>query len=482
MIGPSSLPVANRSSAEHHRNDQEEEDSYPSQAQALLLGKVSFAVASVASFFLTDTTAFQSIIYTGRDIGSKNVVRTRTNMDIYIGRMRERSFRRKYRMHKEAFWTLLEIIERNLPNTGEKRKRGAVPNGPISKAARLSMALRYFSGGDPLDIADIHGVADDEVLNSVWDIVDAIHQSTELNISFPETHYDQIQCSQGFKVKSRIDIDCCVGCIDGMLVWMNQPSGKDQKVIGFGPTKFFCGRKKKFGLNMMGVCDSQRRFIWVEVNMPGAASDFYAFDESILKQKLESPGFLRPGLCLLGDNAYVNSTYMCTPWRNVSQGPKDSMNFFHSQVRINIECAFGILVHRWGILRKPMPVNISVGKISSLVLVLCKLHNYCIVKKCNVDRPYEGDVANIMIQGGLFLPRMDDINDASWEYNSRDRLNDLLDGGAHMDDHTESQRRQYRHLRQLDKPCHRILAEVITMGYERPDHSRERLQAGSDDR
>ncbi|KAL3803836.1 hypothetical protein HJC23_003998 [Cyclotella cryptica] len=230
------------------------------------------------------------------------------------------------------------------------------------------MALRYVSGGDPLDIADLHGVADDEVLNSVWDIIDAIHLTPEMNITFPETYHDQIECAQGFKVKSRMDIDCCVGCIDEMLFWINQPSAKDQKVIGFGPTKVFCGRKKKFGLNMMGVCDSQRRVIWVEVNMPGAASDFYAFDKSVVKQKLKATGFLFP-------------------------------------VRINIECSFGILVHRWGIL--------------------------------------------------------------------------LLDGGVHMDDHTEAQRRQYRH--DLDKPCHKILAEVIRMGYERPNYSWERLQAGENE-
>eukprot|EP00804_Cyclotella_cryptica_P016660 CCRYP_001974-RA/>CCRYP_001974-RA protein AED:0.27 eAED:0.27 QI:0/-1/0/1/-1/0/1/0/139 len=138
-----------------------------------------------------------------------------------------------------------------------------------------------------------------------------------MNITFPETYHDQIECAQGFKVKSRMDIDCCVGCIDEMLFWINQPSAKDQKVIGFGPTKVFCGRKKKFGLNMMGVCDSQRRVIWVEVNMPGAASDFYAFDKSVVKQKLKATGFLFPGLCLFGDSACVNSTYMCTPWRNV---------------------------------------------------------------------------------------------------------------------------------------------------------------------
>lgn len=383
-------------------------------------------------------------------------------------------------MSKEAFWTLLDIIEKHLPSTGEKRKRGATPNGPITKAARLSMALRYFAGGDPLDIVEVHGVGDDEVTNSAWNVVDAIHKSPELDIKFPETHEEQVQCARGFKAKSQILIDCCLGAIDGMLVWMNKPNITDQKVIGFGPAKFFCGRKMKYGLNMMGVCDSRRRFIWVEVNMPGAASDFYAFDESALKAKLESDGFLRPGLCLFGDNAYVNTPYMCTPWRNVSRGPKDAMNFFHSQLRINIECNFGILVHRWGMLRKPMPVNLEVRKISSLVLALCKLHNYCIDKRCEeVDAPSDSDLFNIAMDGGLFLPRMDNSRNAFWEYSNEDRLDALLDGGAHMDDHTQAQRRQYRY--DADKPCNKILAEVVKMGYERPDYSRDMLDAEKDD-
>ena len=104
---------------------------------------------------------------------------------------------------------------------------------------------------------------------------------------------------------------CCVGATDGMLIWMNKPSTTDQKVIGFGPSKFFCGQKKKYGLNMMGVCDSKRRFIWVEVLMPGSASDFYAFDETGLEKKLDKEGFLCPDFCLFGDNAYINCIYIC---------------------------------------------------------------------------------------------------------------------------------------------------------------------------
>ena len=137
-------------------------------------------------------------------------------MDSYLTSMDESFFQRKYRMNKISFFRLLDILSDHLPVTGEKRKRGTVPNGPITKCARLSMALRYCAGGDPLDIADIHGVGQGEVLSSVWGVVDAIHLSPELDIKFPEDHVAQTEVAEGFKAKSTIGINCCVGAIDGI--------------------------------------------------------------------------------------------------------------------------------------------------------------------------------------------------------------------------------------------------------------------------
>ena len=47
-------------------------------------------------------------------------------------------------------------------------------------------------------------------------------------------------------------------------------------------------------------------------------------------------------------------------------------------MHINIEYTFGILVHRWGCLRKPPPSNISLPKIVALVRRFCLLHSFCI--------------------------------------------------------------------------------------------------------
>ena len=81
----------------------------------------------------------------------------------------------------------------------------------------------------------------------------------------------------------------------------------------------------------------------VSISHPGATSDYFAFVTSPLRYKLETPGFLAPGLVLFGDNAYVSNEYMVTPYRNVKSGPKDAFNFFQSQLRIRIECAFGLI-------------------------------------------------------------------------------------------------------------------------------------------
>jgi hypothetical protein len=234
-------------------------------------------------------------------------------------------------------------------NDRHGRSTGSVPNGPITHSARLSMALRIAAGGDPLDIASNHGVNDDEPMESFWAVVDAIHASPQLDIKFPTTDEEQQKLADEFKCKSSVGICHCVGAIDGILIWIHKPTASDCEALGFGPIKFFCGRKKKYGLNMQAVCDARRRFLWVDLKYPGSTSDFFAFDQSSLKRQLEEAGFLKHGLCLFGDAAYSNAPYMCTPFRSAA-GTRDDFNFFQSQLRINIECAFGMLVHRFGML------------------------------------------------------------------------------------------------------------------------------------
>ena len=190
---------------------------------------------------------------------------------------------------------------------------------------------------------------------------------------------------------------------------------------------------------------------------------------------INKEGFLRPGLALFGDNVYVNSPFMCVPFRKVAGGtPEDAFNFFQLQVRINIECAFGILVHCFGILRKPIPMSIDIKKTTRLVLALCKLHNFCIDQTdSGLEHAHKVDVPNLMRSGGIYCPRVDQGGSVTWTYgfavNSKDRLDTLLDGSKHIDNHTREDRHRYRWRSHLPKDF--IFRQVRSNRYTRPPRS-----------
>jgi hypothetical protein len=321
------------------------------------------------------------------------------------------------------------------------------------------MALRFMAGGDKLDISGLHGTGPDEVYNSLWMVMDAVNDTEALDIVFPSCHEKQKEMAQEFTAKSKCGFDNCVAAKDGMLVWTDSPS-ESMDDMGIGQGKFYNGRKKKYGLNMQAICDANRRFLDVYVGHPGSASDYTVWLDSPIREKIEkTPGFLRPGLVIYGDNAYVNTMTTVSPFKAVSSGPKDAFNFYHSQLRITIEGAFGTLVHRWGCLRKPMP-QFSVSKITRLVVVLCKLHNYCI--DCNLSSasptPLAEDQFNISSEGGYAM------------LSSNSRVNELLDAGDIIESGLIDRRRARSsalpptHL----LPIYDMLRHIETNGYQRP--------------
>jgi len=228
-----------------------------------------------------------------------------------------------------------------------------------------------------------------------------------------------------------------------MLFWINKPNQQSTREIGVGPKKFFCGRKKKYGITLQGICDHNRKFLDIEVGHPGSTSDYLGFTTSeIHKLLLMNIDFLAPNLTFFGDNANVNTEFMATPYKGSQQGCKDAYNFFHSQLCINIECAFGMLVHRWGVLRKPLPVNITVSKATQLVRALCILHNFCIDEKEPIaSLPPSEDVLPGMISGGF---AHDDAGSCP---------EPLMDTGHHFDD-----------AKATDLSWERLLAHITEMG------------------
>jgi hypothetical protein len=329
-------------------------------------------------------------------------------------------FRRAYRMSYQSFWTLHSKVGREIQNATERHGRTPsgsfnlstappppVPNGTISTSVRLAVAIRYFAGGSPYDLCGLFGISHSSVHDSVWIVVEAINNLQEFHISYPESHEEQRKIASGFKAKSQAGFDVCAGAIDGILIWTQKPSKPDCTRLQLGARKFFCGRKHKYGLNCQAVCDARGRFLDISICLGGASADCMAFERSGLYKKLEE-GILADDVCLFGDNAYLNTNYMATPYINsgrLSSGSRDNYNFYHSQLRIGIECAFGMWTERWAILRSAMPKNQRIHKTISLVNALAKLHNFCIdIQEGSAGDLHAKDYASLISNPNGYVP------------------------------------------------------------------------------
>jgi len=397
------------------------------------------------------------------------IERRRRSVDELFCELGPYYLKRAYRMNKDEFWALHRNIydkmkyniraPANKGVPGVDQTNGAV-NGLISSSIRLSAAIRFCAGGSPVDIALSHGICVKDVYKSLWRVVDAINSTKSMNIIFPSKE-EQKKLAAIAKEKSQASFSKVVGFTDGMLVWIEQPTKKECEKAGFGAAKFYCSRKKKYGLNMTGTCDIHKRFIDIDIKHPGSTSDYLAFAMSPLKERCDD-GEIENGYYLFGDCAYMNNNYMVTPYKN-STGfvDKDNFNFFHSQLRINIECAFGILVNRWTVLRRPMSSKIPIHKVSALTIALCKLHNFLIDSR--LERTLAGDVAHCLSSGGLvdLVSHSKDFPDASVPVA-------LLHGGQHFDDVPNELRRQRE--RNARRTLHRdvLCEEVRNAGLRRP--------------
>eukprot|EP00873_Tetraselmis_striata_P040662 jgi/Tetstr1/460926/TSEL_006078.t1 len=102
------------------------------------------------------------------------------------------------------------------------------------------------------------------------------------------------------------------------VVHIGHPNAKKVKNV-----KHYRNRKKFFSINLQAVADAHRRIIYYDLSTAGSTHDSLAWKMSPMR-------------------AGKDGVYL------------DNFNFYQSRIRINIECAFGLLVAKFGILRRAM--------------------------------------------------------------------------------------------------------------------------------
>lgn len=401
----------------------------------------------------------QASFIEGTRLGSFTIPRQRKTVEEVCRGLGAEEFRKFYRMSYHSFLKLSTMLE-----DGIKTAMGCygLPrtyiNGCICHTVRLAIALGYFSGVRLQAMVQIYNVGLTDARYSLWAVVDAVNQHNGLKIEYPTDHRVQREIAKKFENYSRAGFKGCAGCIDGLLIWISKPSRAECEKTKVDSEKYFCARKGKFGMNLQAICDVRGRFLDMSITQGGASSDYLAFIRSPIHYQLEN-GLLAPELHLFGDNAYVNTQYMATPYTKTKSGPKDNYNWCHSNVRIKIECSFGMLVHRWACLRMAIPMNVSIRKTTNLVMCLGKLHNFCINERDEALDSATLALQNLSVSNAYELETLG--NDLIPEQ--------MLHAGEHFDDFCEiGVQADNRTARRDILPRERMLAQVENLQIQRP--------------
>jgi hypothetical protein len=322
-----------------------------------------------------------------------------------------------YRMTPAHLWRLWQMIEKHMrPEPTLLHKAEAQSN----KIQRLKAALRYFAGGDPLEIqAEFSVLALSTLEECVWDVVDAIHSTSELEITFPESHDEQREIATGFElVKSDAGLNNCCGALGGMLLPTDTSSIKDDRKRD----TLFNKRKCLYGFNLQAICDHNGRFLEVCLESPGSASDFTAYKNSSFYHKLQTPRYVADGLHLYTHEYYPDDPLLLKP--SHLTGTKEAADEIHFQLRDQVDAAFSSLLQRWALLRRPLPGSLDMRRVKRLVYALCKLQNFSLDDSEFMPPLLAGDVVFGILNGAVML-------------NENFRPTRLLGAGQHLDDVNE---------------------------------------------
>ena len=308
--------------------------------------------------------------------------RKRTLWSPFIRSLGTDEFAKHHRISNSLFKKMHKKIRKHI-QTQSKYVRKSCCRGDVSRIdsrSRLSMLLKHLAGSKTQDIYLAHGVSRSAAVQAITTTMDAIVQEFPI-APFPFEDEAALQkLADGFKSKSTAGLFThVVSAFDGFLLRIcKRCIGKNSGVPD--PSKYYC-RKQYYAVNCQVSCDSNRKVTSLSMLSPGAVPDTLAHKKSSMHRAVVN-GRLPARFHFIGDNAYPDSDQMLTPctrpqMRQDTHGYMDNYNYYLSQLRINIECCFGMLVNKFAILQSPL-LTPKLATACKTFMVCCILHNLCI--------------------------------------------------------------------------------------------------------
>ncbi|XP_046862206.1 protein ALP1-like [Xenia sp. Carnegie-2017] len=253
-------------------------------------------------------------------------------------------------MSPQIFDELLALVGPSL------RRQDTQMRQSVGPAERLAITLRRLATGDsPQSIAFAYRRGASTVRAVVYDTCNALWRVlVPTYMKAPSQPSDWKKISEGFAYTW--NFPNCIGALDGK-------HNAIQALRNSGSLYF--NYKKHFSLVLMALCDSQYKFIFVDIGEAGRWSDGGVFANSqfgsaFLNGEMHLPADEPlPGTneslpyTVVADEAFPLKTWMMQPYpgRVLDCLQKRVFNYRLSRARRTIENTFGIMVSKWRILK-----------------------------------------------------------------------------------------------------------------------------------
>lgn len=321
--------------------------------------------------------------------------KTRVAFALFVEKTSAQHFRRMFRMPLESFNALCNRIvvavgedtfqpESKLFLSGSNE--WTVP--PIQGEVKVAVSIRMLAGGSHLDLILLFDISSGYIYVLFKQFLDWVLATLKfplvewlVNRKWDVLHH----LARQFAEKSNSVFYGPFASLDGVAIRIKSPTLRSVT----DPGNYYC-RKGFYALNVQATCDKLKRFLWCFPSNKGSTHDHTAFCSSQLYDLLKTmmPELMEKQLFIAGDTAYGITPFLITPYDVIQasddiNGAKDSFNFHLSSCRIYVECAFGEMVMRWGILwrtlRFSLPTSIKIIRVCML------LHNYIVDQRQGTD-------------------------------------------------------------------------------------------------
>ncbi|XP_063043748.1 uncharacterized protein LOC134438093 [Engraulis encrasicolus] len=289
-------------------------------------------------------------------------------LKLYAGR-----FKQYFRMSVSEFEALLLIVA---PHLEKQRTNYRVP---IDPEQRLAVCLRFLSTGDSYStIANSFRLGKSTVGKIIVEACEVLWEQLVGNCMPQPTEDLWRGVASGFQ--KRWNFPNCIGAIDGKHVLIKKPAKSGSLYYNY---------KGFYSVVLLALVDHNCNFIAVDVGGYGSNSDGGIFDNSKMGKRLKKAEFHVPPPAplprapqlgslphtIVADDAFPLKQYIMKPYPG-RHLPEDRriFNYRLSRARRTVENAFGILVHKWRVYDRKIPMEVD--NVDKVIKATCVLTNY----------------------------------------------------------------------------------------------------------